>query len=440
MEANKYNDNNVNNFDFEVLTYSSSKDISNINSSHSENKEPNPENILKQNLNSLIRNIHNIIFDSRDYRNNFCIKSKKNLDLSNNGFVIGLDEALMDKNDFLENNKITNKISIEKRNYILEFYLINPKNKNRTILVEKWKMGYIIKDNNNNNLIFVKKKFDIIEKTIITLTRVLPLYNLLKTKKYIIEFKSFQDNKKKSQRFNKKPSSMELFYPEFFDLKIKIEYLNKNEIISDFENKLIKFNTEIRNKIPSVDFNQILQKKLVEKNENLMIKQTPNKSTFDMRNIIDNIIKNNNTDSESSSSDYENCNEVFQTNSKIIKTNITKKDLDLSCLSQYKTEYCTPRDRNNQKNNNNNLIKNSNIAIKSILQKNIKNTTNSNINNSNNSNNINNVNKISSINNITNIKINNIIGTFQRCKKIIEISPHYDSFNKEKLRKFVFDT
>ena len=428
MKKNQYNDNNENNFGFEVLTYSSSNEIPYINNSNIKNKESCSEDILKQKLVSLIRNIHNIIFDSRNY--------KKNIDISSNGFIVGLDEALMDKNDFLENNKITNKVSFEKKNYILEFYLINPKNKNKSILVEKWKMGYIEQDKNISNINYINKKFDIIEKSIITLTRVLPLFNLLKTKEYIIEFKSFQDSKKKAQHFHKKPSSIELVYPELFDLKVKIDYLNKNEIISYFDDNLVKTNIEIRNRVASVDINKLLQKNLtIEKNENLMIKQNSNrKSTFDIQNIINDIIQNNNPGLESSSSDYENCNEVFEDNNKI-QTNLNKKDLNLSCLSQYKTEYCTPRDKNNKNNIDNNLEKNSKNFINTHFNENLKNTININMKEANNINNVNNINIVSNINNI---KIKNIIGTFQRCKELIDKCPDFDAFNKDKLKQFVF--
>ena len=437
MEENKNNDDNENNFDFEILTYSSSKEISNSNNSNIKNKESNSEDILKQNLNCLIRNIHNIIFDSRGYGNNFYIKSKKNINSSNNGFVIGLDEALMDKNDFLENNKITNNITVEKRNYILEFYLVNPENKNKTMLIEKWKMGYQEKDENNYNINYVDKTFFIIEKTIMTLTRVLPLFNLLKTKKYIIEFKSFQDTKKNSQRFNKKPSIMELVYPELYDLKIKIEYLNKNEIIPEFEGKLIKKNVEIRNSVPAVYFNKLSKKELIIKNnDNIITEQNSNRrSNFEMHNIINNIIQNSSPDLESSSSGYENCNEIFEDNNKK-QINLNRNDLNLSCLSQYKTEYCTPREKNNQNNIDSNLLKNDNNdnnIIKININKNIKNIINNNANNINNGNNINNA------SNINDVKIKNIIDDFQRCKELIYLCSQFDAFNKNKLEKFVFD-
>jgi hypothetical protein len=105
------------------------------------------------------------------------------------------------------------------------------------ILVERWKIKYKedflpldVVDNKEtfiNYDLFLKKKMKIIEKNIISFSRILPLFNILKEDKYNIDFKFNPTKKNHKMKFvdENATKTINLISDDIFCFKLKIEYL-----------------------------------------------------------------------------------------------------------------------------------------------------------------------------------------------------------------------
>ena len=412
-------DESLNDFDFEILAYSPKVDLKNTNKTI-EKEILNHENQIKTFMNNVMRSTLKIIFESRDLKNVFSTKSRKDVCNLQNSFDIDIDDLLIDEYEDLkhESNKPEN-YAPKKKNYVFEFYINELENKEQKLLVEKWKIKYKIGDNPNFEENFLTKKFNVFGKTVTTYSRILPLYNILKNKKYEISFKFYNDIYDKKGHFYKRPSGIvELQNENFFHFKLKIEYLTKNEIITGFELEKEKNENELketRDRFFSIDLKKNAAFQIMSNyigspltDENTNRKLSFEKSKNDSINTEKSQIF---TSSVSFSSEYENCNETLNdvNNNKISDFDLnTKKVSECSNFSHYLTEECTPRTQENKNQNFTNLA-----------------------------NNINSEKSIKIINNITNSKIKNILIDFNRIKELLNMNQQFDNFNKNKLAKFV---
>ena len=202
-------------------------------------------------LNEFAKSIFTIILDSRKNKLNNIININNNFDNSNKShnksFNIDIDEL------FLYNDFYQKKNDIQK--FVIEFYLIkNKKNKIIKELVEKWKFSYKLNDNgenkNNIDINYLKNKISILKKSIISYSRLLPLYQYAidnqELKDYSIEFKFYHNNSKKKGIFKNAPSGNVLLKnPNLFSFKMNIKYYSEKEIknIFDETNDYIDINT-----------------------------------------------------------------------------------------------------------------------------------------------------------------------------------------------------
>ena len=198
------------------------------------NENNDKEEIINSKFQDFISDMFRIIFNSRNQSSEFYTKSKNKI--KDNSFQIDLDELIE-----LENLRATN--NNDKKKYFVDFYLIkNDKNQDnnslnsarinsrKSILVERWKIKYREKINKNKIKdfeLYLNKKMKIIEKSIVTYSRILPLYNILKKDKYSIDFKFCQKNKKKL--FDKDSTyKIKLNDDNLFSFKLSIKYLKIN--------------------------------------------------------------------------------------------------------------------------------------------------------------------------------------------------------------------
>ena len=371
-------DESFNDFEFEILDYSPKVDLKNFNKTI-EKEELNPENKIKTFINNVMRSALKIIFDSRNLKNVFYTKSQKDIDDLQNSFEIDIDDLLMDEYEDLKHVRHEN--SIRRKNIVIEFFINDIKNKEQKLLVEKWKIKYKEGDNANFDENYFSKKFNVFEKTIITYSRILPLYNIQKNKNYELSFKFYSHNYEKESNFYKRPSgNIRLYKEDFFHYKLKIEYLNKKEIIKGFELENQKNDSdEIRDRVLSIDpkktsayqiFSNYIGNMLG--NENNDRKLSYEKSKNDSINTDRSQIFTSSI--SSSSSEYENCNETLNDVNKTKSSELNlKKTSECSNFSQYLTEECTPRTQENKKQNYTKNINNvANNTIKKIKKKIIK--------------------------------------------------------------------
>ena len=180
----------------------------------------------KEFLNTFGKTIISTILKSRK-------DNKKNLiNISNNS---SNDKLFgFDINDLFMYNDISQlKNGIQK--YVIEFYLIkNEGNKTINELVEKWKISYNLnqqKEVNNNkyDFNFLKNKILILKKSIITYSRLLPLYQYIQnnedSKNYSIDFKFYSKTSNKKGVFRIKPSgNITLKNSDLFSFKMNLKY------------------------------------------------------------------------------------------------------------------------------------------------------------------------------------------------------------------------
>ena len=187
-------------------------------------------------LNEFAKGIFTTILDSRKNINNNIININNSKKCNDNSFSIDIDDL------FLYNDFYQNKTEIQK--YVLEFYLIKNKNNQKIKeLVEKWKFSYknnIEKTNNNNiDINYLKKKISILKKSIISYSRLLPLYKYIinneDDKNYSIDFKFYHNNSKKKGVFLNVPSGdVSLKNYNLFSFKMNIKYYSEKEIKNIF--------------------------------------------------------------------------------------------------------------------------------------------------------------------------------------------------------------
>ena len=206
-------------------------------------------------LNEFAKGIFTTILDSRKNKINNIINFNNNLNSNSNkskdnSFNIDIDDL------FLYNDFYQNKNEIQK--FVIEFYLIkNINNKKIKELVEKWKFSYknnIEKKNNNNiDINYLKNKIMILKKSIISYSRLLPLYKYIinseETKDYSIDFKFYQNHSKKKGAFLNHPSGdVSLKNSNLFSFKMNIKYYSEKEIKNIFNETEENFDINTKNK------------------------------------------------------------------------------------------------------------------------------------------------------------------------------------------------
>jgi hypothetical protein len=140
--------------------------------------------------------------------------------------------------------------------------------------VEKWKISYNLnqqKEVNNNkyDFNFLKNKILILKKSIITYSRLLPLYHYIQNnedaKNYSIDFKFYSKTSNKKGVFRIKPSgNITLKNSDLFSFKMNLKYYSQKEIKKIFneEEEYIDLDIDIKkdNKIKSLSFHKSMSK------------------------------------------------------------------------------------------------------------------------------------------------------------------------------------
>ena len=216
-------------------------------------------------LNSFIKNITSIIFDSRKQKNSdLGLNTGQNLDRDNkslnsidSSFNLEIDDLFLYDDYFQEKNDFQ-KLTIE--------YYLTKKTGKKQIgeLVEKWKLVYKSDNDNSNeeiNLQNIKNKMSIYTKSIITYSRLLPLYQYIISNdknNYSIDFKFYHNDTNKKGKFSQNNSGNVLLKnKDIFNFKTKIQYYTLKELKNIFE-KREKDSQDINtpNKIKSLLFNE----------------------------------------------------------------------------------------------------------------------------------------------------------------------------------------
>ena len=202
-------------------------------------------------ITKLNKEILSTILDSRKDKNinnfiNISTPSKNIKEFNNKTFNFDIDEL------FLYKDFSTEKRDIEK--FTIEFYLIKNKNNSKiNLLVEKWKFSYKIndfKDNYDKN--YLENKISILKRSIISYSRLLPLYQYIlnNNKDYSIDFK-FYHNKNKTKFINDSPKKISLKNNYLLSFKMNIKYISQKEINNFFneikENNILdKYNDNLK--------------------------------------------------------------------------------------------------------------------------------------------------------------------------------------------------
>lgn len=209
-------------------------------------------------LNDFAKNIFSIILDSRKDKNNHNLvntsnNSDFNKEYDEKSFSIDIDDL------FLYNDFSKDKSDIQK--FVMEFYLI--KNKKIKTLVEKWKISYKLNDDNetinNNEINYLKNKISILKKSIMSYSRILPLYQYIKLANeendYSIDFKFYNNNSKKKGQFLNKPSGrVSLKNSNLFSFKLNIKYYSEKEIKYIFDET--RDDEQNKHRFKSLSFNR----------------------------------------------------------------------------------------------------------------------------------------------------------------------------------------
>lgn len=198
----------------------------------------------KKFLNDLSKSIFTIILDSRKNKNNNffnIINSSESKEKYDKSFSIDIDELFL-YNDFnMEKNDI--------QKFVIEFYLIKNENKKKpkiSELVEKWKFSFKLNDNDeemNNksfDINYLKNKILLLKKSIISYSRILPLYQYILSNKnnedYSIDFKFYHNHLKRKGSFSNNPSGNVLLKnSNLFSFKMNIKFYSEKEIKNIFE-------------------------------------------------------------------------------------------------------------------------------------------------------------------------------------------------------------
>ena len=348
----------------------------------------------KELLNNFIKNITSIIFDSRrqkinDSGLNKSINSNKtntSINSNDNSFNLEIDDLFL-YDDYYQEKKDFQKL-------IIEFYLTKKTDKKITIreLVEKWKLSYNSENDNSNdknNLQKIKNKMTLYIKSIISYSRLLPLYQYIisnDNNNYSIDFKFYQNDSNKKGKFSHKfTGNVLLKNQDIFNIKTNIQYYTLKELKNIFEQKVQKeIDINKPDKIKSLLFNEKYEfedlNELSKDNKNINNKLNNDEifTQSDKNEIKDLIHDSNNSSFCLIFDSQEEKNEFLN-----IKDTMSKRKFSSLSNGYETTEDCSPRNsymKNNYRtydNNNEETISlNSNSTNKSFIK-----TQNNKINN-----------------------------------------------------------
>ena len=345
-------------------------------------------------LNNFIKNITSIIFDSRrqkinDSGLNKSINSNKtntSINSNDNSFNLEIDDLFL-YDDYYQEKKDFQKL-------IIEFYLTKKTDKKTTTreLVEKWKLSYNSENDNSNdknNLQKIKNKMTLYIKSIISYSRLLPLYQYIisnDNNNYSIDFKFYQNDSNKKGKFSHKfTGNVLLKNQDVFNIKTNIQYYTLKELNNIFEQKVQKeIDINKPDKIKSLLFNEKYEfedlNELSKDNKNInnKLNNDENFTQSDKNEIKDLIHDSNNSSFCLIFDSQEEKNEFLN-----IKDTMSKRKFSSLSNGYETTEDCSPRNsymKNNYRtcdNNNEETISlNSNSTNKSFIK-----TQNNKINN-----------------------------------------------------------
>ena len=337
-------------------------------------------------LNNFIKNITSIIFDSRrqkinDSGLNKSINSNKtntSINSNDNSFNLEIDDLFL-YDDYYQEKKDFQKL-------IIEFYLTKKTDKKITIreLVEKWKLSYNSENDNSNdknNLQKIKNKMTLYIKSIISYSRLLPLYQYIisnDNNNYSIDFKFYQNDSNKKGKFSHKfTGNVLLKNQDIFNIKTNIQYYSLKELNNIFEQKEKKeIDINKPDKIKSLLFNEKYEfedlNELSKDNKNInnKLNNDENFTQSDKNEIKDLIHDSNNSSFCLIFDSQEEKNEFLN-----IKDTMSKRKFSSLSNGYETTEDCSPRNsymKNNYRtydNNNEETISlNSNSTNKSFIK------------------------------------------------------------------------
>ena len=345
-------------------------------------------------LNNFIKNITIIIFDSRRQKINDSglnksintNKTNSSINSNDNSFNLEIDDLFL-YDDYYQEKKDFQKL-------IIEFYLTKKTDKKTTTreLVEKWKLSYNSENDNSNdknNLQKIKNKMTLYIKSIISYSRLLPLYQYIisnDNNNYSIDFKFYQNDSNKKGKFSHKfTGNVLLKNQDIFNIKTNIQYYTLKELNNIFEQKEKKeIDINKPDKIKSLLFNEKYEfedlNELSKDNKNInnKLNNDENFTQSDKNEIKDLIHDSNNSSFCLIFDSQEEKNEFLN-----IKDTMSKRKFSSLSNGYETTEDCSPRNsymKNNYRtcdNNNEETISlNSNSTNKSFIK-----TQNNKINN-----------------------------------------------------------
>ena len=337
-------------------------------------------------LNNFIKNITSIIFDSRRQKINDSglnksinsNKTNKSINSNDNSFNLEIDDLFL-YDDYYQEKKDFQKL-------IIEFYLTKKTDKKITIreLVEKWKLSYNSENDNSNdknNLQKIKNKMTLYIKSIISYSRLLPLYQYIisnDNNNYSIDFKFYQNDSNKKGKFSHKfTGNVLLKNQDIFNIKTNIQYYTLKELNNIFEQKEKKeIDINKPDKIKSLLFNEKYEfedlNELSKDNKNInnKLNNDENFTQSDKNEIKDLIHDSNNSSFCLIFDSQEEKNEFLN-----IKDTMSKRKFSSLSNGYETTEDCSPRNsymKNNYRtcdNNNEETISlNSNSTNKSFIK------------------------------------------------------------------------
>ena len=453
--------------DFEIIEEYSNKP--NINKNIKNNME------IKKNQNEKLQNfifkIFKIIFNSRNKRSEFSSNSKSKLNdnkTNNSSFTVDIEELIEYDNLKAWDDSDGDK----KKKYIIDFYLLKNDNEQdkeslksvkttdkQKLLVERWKIKYNENFNfseKTENFAFLEKKMKIIEKNIVTYSRVLPLYNISKDDNYSIDFK-FNPNIKKGKKYfvdEKSTQKIKIKNKDLYSFKLSIQYLKiKPENIELFFNKnnydfvIIPSNKSRRRFLSDTDTytynkksSQYILNNIDHNNEN-KLDDNKDKEVQNPSFIIENYItdrkhsyEDNNIQKYIKSKFDEDEKEKKLDKSQSLSNENSDDDLSLVIDETNSDSGYKPNENENKKNNIRKMtydyynINNTkeNIPRKSQTLKNPKNIKKKEIDN------------LKNFDCRNNFNVKKIVQDYKIMRKMIKMMPKFDNIKYNKLSTFIF--
>lgn len=332
--------------------------------------------------------IFKIIFDSRNQSSQFKSKNKKN-NKKESSFQIDFEELIEYEN-------------LGKQKYFIDFYLINNDKQNyyyktklndkNKLLVERWKIKYKDENKNRNNIknfdLYLNKKMKIIEKSVVTYSRILPLFNISKQENISTIFE-FTPKIKKKLGTKTTAEKIKLINDNMFSFKLSIKYL-KPEAIDTF----IKSNSSEMDNVRRSSFNKVSPSQFVLNNQD-KVNNSPNN---DARNL-----------------DYRRLSYDYYT-SKMEENN---SDSDCENYDNYDLVIKENDSGHNVKKSENNNLK-----------ENIENKNNKKLRKEKHKDNLQNI-------EIKNNEIKSIVQDYKHLRKMVQTMPNYGNINNKKLATFI---